>query len=284
MLDPLLVSLGVLTAAQLLSGGWTKAQLARAVRERSLQRLRDGWFAQDGADAAVIAAVRAGGCLSCASALRARGVWVPEALTVRSHTRYPRRAGKRGCSPHGGRPAVAQAVDELEIAFRCLLKCGSAEDVVVVADSLVQLRMATQHELEQWLRDAPVRIQLLADPFDRAESGTESMVRVRLRLLGIMVRPQISIWEGMRVDLLVGDRLVIECDSKAFHSDWEQQQADRARDRQLAARGYLPLRLTYRQIVDDWPNVERDILAIIRRGDHRWPRSADVRLSGHSAA
>lgn len=283
MVDPLVLQLGVLTAAQLLHLGWSKAQIARAVREGLLVRLRPGWLARPDANASVVAAVRGGGCLSCASALRARQVWVPERLG-RAHVRYPKRAGKRGCSRVGGPAAVTQAVDDVETAFRCLLRCGAAEDVVVVADSLLHLGRATRSDLERWCARAPQRIRRLLLRVDVAESGTESMVRFRLRALGMTVRPQVAIWSGMRVDLLVGDRLVIECDSNKHHSSWAQQQADRARDRALVARGYRVVRLTYQQIHDDWPAAERDILAVVRRGEHRWPRSADVRRSGAPSA
>ena len=276
MVDPRLVQLGVLSAAQLLQLGWSRWEIERAVQLGTLLRLRSGWFAQPGASASVVSAVRQGGCLACASALRARGVWVPEGLG-RGHVRFPRRAGKSGCSPFGGSHAVASAVDDVETAFRCLLRCGSAEDVVVVADSLLHLRRATRAELTRWAEDAPARVRRLLDKVDVAESGTETMVRLRLRALGIAVRTQVSIWEGMRVDLLIGDRLVIECDSREHHADWDQQQQDRARDRELAALGYLPLRLTYRQIHDDWPRIAADILAIVRRGDHRRPRVRKMR-------
>ena len=283
MVDPLLLQLGVLTAAQLLQVGWSKAQIARAVREGTMVRLRPGWLATANADPHVSAAVRSGGCVACASALRLRGIWVPEGLGA-DHIRYSKRAGKTGCTRFGGPAPVRHAVDDVQSAFECLLKCGTAEDVIVVADSLLHLRSATRTELERWCEGAPLRIQRLLDKVDRAESGTETMVRLRLRSLGITVRPQVSLWEGMRVDLLIGDRLVVECDSEQHHSSWAQQQADRARDRELVARGYLPVRLTYRQIHDDWPAIERDILAIVRAGGHRWPRSAHVRASGTPTA
>ena len=43
-------------------------------------------------------------------------------------------------------------------------------------------------------------------------------------------------------------------------------------ERSLVAEGYVVVRLTNRQIVDDWPNVERHLLAIVRRGGHRRSR------------
>lgn len=274
MIDPLLLQLGVLTTAQLTALGWTKAARDSALARSVLERLRPGWYALPGANASVAAAVRAGGCLSCASALRARGAWVPASLG-RGHVRRSRhhgdRTSRRGCAPRGRAPAMRAAVDDVDVAFRCLLRCGGPEELVVVADSLLHLGLATREELVRWSADAPMRVQALLARVDRAESGLESLVRLRLRARGIAVRTQVQLGAA-RVDLLVGDRLVIECDGAEHHGSWEAHAADRARDRALTAKGYLVVRLTYRQIVDDWPAVERDLLAIVRRGAHRWAR------------
>lgn len=270
MPDPLVYQLGVLTAAQLMSIGWTKWQIERAVGSGALQRVRPGWFGRDAAPQA-LAAVRQGRCISCFSALRLRGVWVPERKGW--HARSARHRGPSGCRPHGPQPPVSSVVDDLETSFRCVLRCGSREDILVVIDSLLHSRRATTEELRSWMRFAPARTRALLDLADgRSEAGTETMVRMRLRTLRVATRLQVRLMQGMRVDLLIGERLVIECDSKEHHTDSEAYESDRARDRQLVARGFIVLRLSYRQIHDDWPAIERDILALVRRGDHRWPR------------
>lgn len=51
------------------------------------------------------------------------------------------------------------------------------------------------------------------------------------------------------VDLLVDGWLVVECDSREFHSSWEQQRKDYRRDRALAALGYSVLRLTAEDVL-----------------------------------
>ncbi|WP_157674737.1 type IV toxin-antitoxin system AbiEi family antitoxin domain-containing protein [Agrococcus jejuensis] len=274
MIDPLIRQHGVLTVAQLERLGLDRASREAAVRAGALLRVRPGWYARADASPTVVAAVKAGGCVSCASALRLRGAWVPAALD-RTHVRRARRSDgirpPRDCRPHGPLPPVTSAIDDLETAFRCLLRCGSIEDVVVVADSLLHRRLATRDELNSWMRGAPSRIRALLDEVDVAESGTESMTRFRLRRRNVRVRTQV--WIGRRrVDMVVGDLLVIECDSDEHHGSWQAHSADRERDRILVADGYVVVRLTYRQIVDDWPTVERDLLAIIRRGAHRRPR------------
>lgn len=209
--------------------------------------LRRGWFARDGAHPDVVSAVSAGGCVACASALRLRGVWVPERLTARPHARWSRSLtppDAAGCRPFGRPPGVRDAVDDLDVAFRCLLRCASAEELVVVADSLVHLRLATIDELRAWARDAPRALQALLDRVDFAESGLESMVRLRMRALRVRVRTQV--WIGdRRVDMVLGELLVVECDGAEHHDGWRAHAADRARDRELVAAGYVVVRLTY---------------------------------------
>lgn len=269
MPEPLVAQLGILTTLQLASLGWSKWQIERAVRVGALERVRPGWFAR-AATPQALAAVRAGGCISCCSALRLRGAWVPErkGWHVRSGVR-----GGRGCRPYGPRPPVTSVVDDLATAYRCLLRCGTREDIVVVSDSLLHARLASLDALHAWAAAAPKRVRAALELVDgRAESGTETMVRLRLRTLRIATRVQVRLAPGTRVDLLVGDRLVIECDSREHHADTAAYEADRARDRRLLALGCIVMRVTYRQVHDDWPAIERDILAIVRRGDHRRPR------------
>ena len=85
-----------------------------------------------------------------------------------------------------------------------------------------------------------------------------------MRRLGIRVRQQVQIGPD-RVDVVIGDRLVIELDSREFH----EREKDYARDARLGARGYRVLRFTYHQVMNDWPSVERAVLAARARSDHR---------------
>lgn len=282
-MDALVIKLGILTTAQLLAAGWSKWQIEQAVRTAALQRVRRGWYAVPQPDVAALAAVQAGGCVACFSALRLHGVWVPERKG--RHVRLPehrrvRRKRLRGsgiragtCRPFGQEPPIAAAVDDVQTALRCVIRCGTREEVLVVLDSILQRRLATRDELEEWLTGAPQRMRALLDLADgRAESGTESMVRWRLLALQLTVRIQVRVVEGVRVDLLIGDRLIIECDSREHHTDAAAYEKDRQRDRRLSARGYIVLRLSYRQIHDAWAAIEQDILAIVRDGRHRLPR------------
>ncbi len=88
------------------------------------------------------------------------------------------------------------------------------------------------------------------------------------RALGGHIRQQVFI-AGRRVDLLVGERLVVQIDGFAHHSTSEQRTKDVALDAELVLRGYTVLRFTYAQIVYDWDAVERTIARAISTGAHR---------------
>lgn len=261
---------GVVSTAFLGAHGWTSHHIEHAITAGTLRRLRHGWLARPDADALVVTAVAAGGCVACADALRLHGAWVPASLG-RGHVRRSRRGRtprRAGCRALGLEPPIDHAVDDIEVAFRCVLRCGTREDIVVIADSLLHLRLATRDELEHWVAEGPARAIEAMRWIDAAESGLETMVRVRLRRRRLRVRSQVWI-EDMRVDLVVRDFLVIECDGGEHHASWESQAADRARDRRLAALGYVVVRLTYRQIIDGWDAIERDLLETVARRGRR---------------
>ena len=57
---------------------------------------------------------------------------------------------------------------------------------------------------------------------------------------------------GFEVDLLWRDqKLVVEIDGYAFHSTRRSFERDRRKDRELGAKGYRVLRLTWRELTDE---------------------------------
>lgn len=142
---------------------------------------------------------------------------------------------------------------------------------VAVIDSALRATPLTPVELRfamaSW-RPRARAASALAD--ERAESGTESVLRVLLHEAGILATPQapLPLGGGQRADLLVGDRLLIECDSEAHHADPSNRRADLRRDESLMALGFIVLRIDYRQIFGDPVGVVATISAIVARGDH----------------
>ena len=166
-----------------------------------------------------------------------------------------------------------RAVDSLPDALRCAANCLAADEFVAVLDSTLRLDhdRYSVADLREIFDGASQHITRLLDFLDPvAGSGTESLVRFRLQYARIRVRSQQSIPGIGRVDLLVGDRLIIECDSTEYHSG-AQRLEDNRRDR-VATRGdYRVMRIDYSEVIGAWPRILADILDIVRTGRHRGP-------------
>ncbi|MGO3325798.1 DUF559 domain-containing protein [Gordonia sp. (in: high G+C Gram-positive bacteria)] len=247
-----------------------RIELRHAVAEGTLIRLRRGWYATSAADRQVEYAVRAGGVLSCASALRLHNVWVRR--TDRVHIRGndgTARAHPEWCRQSGRQPPEIEAVDDLFTALRHAAHCLGPEDFIVVCDSVINLGLMTQSDLSAEFAGRSRFVDRVLSKVDgRAESGIETMVRLRLRAARIRARPQVSIPMIGRVDFLVGTSLIIEVDGAEFHQNKDAYENDRLRDLQAHAFGYHPVRLTYEQVVYQWDRVGPLIVELVRRGEH----------------
>lgn len=266
---------GVVSTTQLIHIGLTKWDIQQLVDSGRLTRVRRGWFARPTATGEARRAVANGGALSCISALRLHGLWTPpfHGLHVRRtkhHSRF-----SLDCRPFGPLLPVRRSVDPIGIALLAAARCQPIHEAVVLLDSALNLRKITQQDLVDLLIGQPKRVSRLLSLIDTAESGTETYVRLRLRSRGIKLRPQFVIPGIGRVDFLVGERLVIEADSRSHHDNPEAYHRDRLRDRRLRTLNFNVVRLTYGDVMNraTWAAAESDLLAQIRRGDHRWPRT-----------
>lgn len=262
-------SAGIADPTTLRRLGLSPRALAKALENSVLIRIRRGRYAIPGADPEVIRAVRAGGRVTCISALEMRGAWVlsDELLHVRVARGVERAGGPRIRIHWTDERGWGHPIDSPHLAFATALRCLPTREMVVVADSVANRRILTLDEMVQILSATPKgrKVLRLLDP--QSESGLETLARLALRGRGISVRSQVKIGTVGRVDLVIGDRLVLELDGRAWHADFDR---DRARDRALIALGYVVLRVSYSQLIDDWPLVEQQILALVRRREHLW--------------
>lgn len=232
--------------------------------------MRKGWYAEKAADPVVRQAVTAGGVLSCVSALRHHGIWVPPDKRV--HVRLPLRdrCDRRSCRGYGQMPPLTTAVDPLLVAYNCAARCLDGEGFVAVSDSILHTTDCELADLRGAVSAGPRRLRELFEWCDgRAMSGTESIARVRFRSVGLKVKVQFYIRDVGYVDLLIGDRLIVECDSREFHTSASNYQTDRTRDRTSLADGYITIRVTYEDVMFRWDEVMRDVLALVKRREHR---------------
>ncbi|HEX4057755.1 MAG TPA: DUF559 domain-containing protein [Galbitalea sp.] len=284
---------GIFTLRTLESGGVTERKRSELLRAGTLVRLRNGWFARQDADVDQIRAVRLGGRITCLTALRQQGLWVmPDRrlhVSVRgnaSRLRCPDSRGKawdptshpdvclHWTEIHWDAPA-AVAVETLGTSIAHLLRCTDRNSAIVTIDSALNtviggkplLVMSELRGLIAQLPPSYSRIIDLVDP--TAQSGLETLARLRLRGRGLRVRTQVEIDRVGRVDVLIGDRLVLELDSRRHHLG-ENYEKDRTRDLELVRQGFTVLRVSYHRVMFDWPSVEEAILVSVRRGDHLW--------------
>ena len=149
--------------------------------------------------------------------------------------------------------------------------CQPKRDAVASLDSALNRGVVSPSLLEPMLAQLPqVYAGLLQLVDGRAESGLETHVRLMLRSVGIHARVQVRIDGVGRVDILVGDRLVIETDGRVWHSDARSFAEDKRRDLALAERGYLVLRVSYAQVDYESQHVLDVVRGIVARDEHRW--------------
>ena len=268
--------------------GVPQADVRRARAAGAIAQIRERWFGVPHAPADVVRAVQVGGSLTAASALRLDGVWLRDDPVL--HVRVPRTAGRlwspdgrrrpldraahRVCVHYRSDPPAVSPRDPLRLALAEMAACAARADTVIALDSAFsvgRLDMLGLAEVRELMMTSRRKIVDLVDP--GCQSGTETIVRLLLRGRQVHHRTQVWIDAVGRVDLLVGDRLVIEIDGAGFHTGVEFER-DRRRDFELVMRGYLVLRLSYSLVMSEWDTVSEGVLSLIERGEHRWGHRA----------
>ncbi|MFF3028955.1 endonuclease domain-containing protein [Microbacterium sp. NPDC057944] len=105
-------------------------------------------------------------------------------------------------------------------------------------------------------------------PHPDAESGLESLLRLRLHLLGIRLDCHVDIAGVGRVDFVVGRRLILEVDGRENHAGVDRRHRDLMRDAAASARGFETLRFDYAMVVHEWPSVVAAIEQALLRAAH----------------
>ncbi|MFT3660081.1 MAG: hypothetical protein QM809_01420 [Gordonia sp. (in: high G+C Gram-positive bacteria)] len=253
--------------------GFGAREIRRRLRVGDLITVRRGWYAAPRHDPDVVAAVRAGGVLSCVSALARYGFWVPPGYTG-DHARIGRGVASksRACRGFSETAAGTLGVDPMTVALECAARCMRPEDWIATCDSVQNSLGRSAAEIRGAMGHLPEHVLALFDKTDaRAQSGTESLCRVRLRALRykVVVQPQIP--EVGRADLRIG-RLIIECDGRRYHSDEAAYRNDRIRDRRATVGKWLTFRVTLDDVIYPcgWNEVVEDIRAITAADRHRF--------------
>lgn len=266
---------GVVTVAQLRSAGFGRDAIRRRCRTGWLRRLHRGVYLVGHAVAPELAVTMAA-CFACGpgsvvshhSAARLWGLPIlsgrPECVDISVVRRDP--GNRPGIHIHrvralrasevrrvDGIPATAPGrtlvdlaacapFDEVEVAFIDARSRGLLHER--------DLTLALQHSVGR--PGAPQFRRLVEMARDsgltRSEAERKLLALVRAAALPI---PKVNVRVGrLEVDFLWPDqKVVVEVDGFAFHAGWKAFERDRERDAGLTARGYVVLRVTWRQLV-----------------------------------
>jgi len=249
--------------------GLSRRMLSSAVRDGTITRVRNGVFATPSAPADVLTAAAHGGALTCSRALRLHGIWTLEDDTnphvwLGTHGRNHHIACT--CTGHyfGGRTVLGLA--PLEDALVHVYLCKGDESFFVSIESALQLRKIGAASRARVRSRLPAKARWLVDlARTDADSGLESLLRLRLHLLGIRLECQVDIPSVGRVDFVLHELLILEADGAENHDSASHRHRDLLRDAEASRQGYETLRFDYAMIVHDWPVVEAAILAAVDR-------------------
>jgi len=170
--------------------------------------------------------------------------------------------------PLEGEATVWRESPEQTLA-QVLLSCDRLT-AIACADSAIRVGTLTPFQVAAVFVAMPRRVRRWERYVDgMPDSGLESMVRVWLIDRGIPFVHHALIPGVGEVDFLIGRSLIIETDGKPGHDDGEGRRRDYARDTAAAISGHITIRLSYRQVMFDWPSCEQQILEHLSRGDHQ---------------
>jgi very-short-patch-repair endonuclease len=170
----------------------------------------------------------------------------------------------RGRDPRQVESRILQPVD---LALETMAECVPSIEVLCALDSALHHGVISRRDLERlrgvrWLR-------LLGRADGRAESGTETIFRVRATEAGFHFGIQVAISVDVRVDFLFGDGLIVEVDGAQHHSGSEEFARDRDRDAWLTWIGFHVVHFSYDQVVNRWTEIEAILTRLHRDGAHR---------------
>ncbi|WP_156109704.1 endonuclease domain-containing protein [Cryobacterium sp. MLB-32] len=279
----------------LLDSGMRPLQITAAVRAQALIRVRRDHYALPGTDRHTIEAVRIGGREACVSAAREIGFFAFDSHFT--HVHIPRE-GSRLRSPQSRQvPLAAASRDGVQLhwwplmdtadgteycvgardALAQIIQCQEPRFALAALDTALHEHKITASDLVQIFDHVPEKYRGLRARIDaRVDAGQESVLRDLFRSAGFRCDIQVSIDGVGRVDVLVEGCVVVEADSHSHHKSWEEHIRDRTRDRLLAARDYVTLRVLYQDIMFDPEGILRAVRGLVDICRHGSPRAFTV--------
>jgi very-short-patch-repair endonuclease len=189
----------------------------------------------------------------------------------RPHVGAPPHAGHvrvPGTTVHWHKPVVPRhpdaLLDPIENVLVLVAACQPREAALAIWESALRRQLVATEALRRMPLPAVAR-ELLERASPWSDSGLETFVVPRLLWLRLPLRRQVWI-AGHRVDLLIGDRLVLQIDGG--HHVGAQREEDIAHDAALRLLGYHVIRVGYAQVVDRWHEVQDLIMRAVAQRLH----------------
>jgi hypothetical protein len=285
---------GVVTTAELAAFGLGKAAVARRAREGRLFRVHRGVYAvgrpdlsPSGRRLAAVLACGSGALLSHRSAAVQHGLL--QGGGTQTDVTRPAPAGRprRGIRVHSSTTLTARditAVDGIPCTSvaRTLVEVGDREPARLVERAVDQAEVLGVFDLiaiEDCLARAGPRRGPAVLRTVLAELGQPALTDRELEELFLkLVRdaglpePAVNDWitgDGWayKADFLWrGERLVVETDSRTFHTSPKAFEHDRLRDQRLTLAGFTVVRFTWRQVVREPQSVAATLTALLAAG------------------
>ncbi|GAA4373415.1 endonuclease domain-containing protein [Agromyces bauzanensis] len=274
---------GIAHRADLHAAGVTRHAIQASLRRGELTPVRRDWVAVRECAPALRRAVEIGARLSCVSAAEHLELWtiadgrfhVAASPTVSRLRLTPTPPGARPAETvHWAKPRVQvtarTVVDPLENVLIAVARCQPHENAVAIIDSALNKKLVARSQLARLAVTVGGRFAEAVSASDaRADSGLETLPRIRLARRGVQMVPQVAI-DGHRVDGLVGERLVLQFDGDRFHSTKHDRQRDRREDARLVLQGFTVLRYGSPDVMETWEATEEQILSAVAQGLHLW--------------
>ncbi|SDU77879.1 hypothetical protein SAMN04489737_0213 [Arcanobacterium phocae] len=242
------------------------------------------WYATEPVVGQTKVACENGLLIGCLTAIKEYGGWVPYTKNTHyiankygpamhlSNAIVHRCMTKSAVAAHVPPAQAPHLVVPLTDAIEQVLQHHDAETGLVVLDSLLNQHKITSHVADIMISRTQSQKQRILKRYTAdSQSGSETRVRNYLLSKKYLVATQVPVEGVGRVDLLVGQSLIIECDSSTFHSQPIDVMRDRERDLQAKLRGYSVLRLSYEHVWHRWPETQRIIDTFLHTGEHRMP-------------
>lgn len=242
---------GVAHTTTLRSAGFTTHGIRAALSDGAVRWARRSWLAATDADPMLVRAASLGARLTCLTAARRHGLWVPEHGEVHlAVSPSSSRLSPDGCRVHWGivpEPvALGALVDPIVNVLCHVAACVPLVDALCVWESALRKGAIPAGMLGAvpWRGNAR---RIAAEASSLSDSGLETRFVRLVSPLGVPVRQQVWI-DGHPVDALVGERLVTQLDGFAHHRASDRRRDLRA-DARLTLLGYTVLRFDYAQIL-----------------------------------